>query len=116
MQAGDAGDGPVPAVPELGTLDGGVPAPLLLIEPTEQQIHLLVDLLAGVVFLAEAIEALALMDFLLGHRLTLRDGLKDAMASVPKSVELVLGWPLQRFTIALHTIQRVETIRGCLGR
>ena len=23
---------------------------------------------------------------------------------------------LQRFTIALHTIQRVETIRGCLGR
>ena len=95
VQAREPGDEPIPAVPEPGTLDGGVPAPLLLIEPTEQEVHLLMDFLVGMVFLAKAVGALALMDFLLGHRLTLRDGLKDAMASVPKTVELVLGWPLR---------------------
>jgi hypothetical protein len=94
VQAREPGDEPVPAVPKPGTLDSGVPAPLLLIEPTEQEVHLLVDFLVGMGFLAKAIGALALMDFLLRHGLTLRDGLKDTMASVPKSVELVLGWPL----------------------
>ena len=73
VQTGEPGNEPVPAVPEPGTLDSGVPAPLLLIETTEQQIHLLVDLLVGVVFLPEAIGALAVMDVLLRHGLTLRD-------------------------------------------
>jgi hypothetical protein len=94
MQAREPGDEPIPTVAELGTLDGGIPAPLLLIEPTEQQIHLLVDLPIGMVFLAKAVGALALMDFLLGHRLTLRDRPIDSLTSLPKYVELVLGWPL----------------------
>jgi hypothetical protein len=94
MQTGEPGDEPIPTVPELGALDGGVPPPLLLIEPTEQQVHLLVDFLVGVVFLAEAVGALALMDFLLRHGLTLRDRPMDSVTSLPKSVELVLGWLL----------------------
>jgi hypothetical protein len=57
MQAREPGDEPIPTVAELGTLDGGIPAPLLLIEPTEQQIHLLVDLPIGMVFLAKAVGA-----------------------------------------------------------
>src|SRR5512135_393715 len=73
VQAREPGDEPIPTVPELGTLDGGVPASLLLIEPTEQEIHLPVDLLVGMMIQAEAVGALALMDFLLGHGPTLRD-------------------------------------------
>src|SRR5512135_3423331 len=95
VQAREPGDEPVPAVPELGTLDGGVPASLLLIEPTEQEIHLPVDLLVGMMIQAEAVGAQALMDFLLGHGLTLRDRLLDSGTSLPKSVEIVLGWPLK---------------------
>jgi hypothetical protein len=96
VQAREPGDEPIPTVPELGTLDGGVPASLLLIEPTEQEIHLPVDLLVGMMIQAEAVGALALMDFLLGHGLTLRDRLLDSMTSLPKSVEIVLGWPPTR--------------------
>jgi hypothetical protein len=48
VQARDPGDGPIPAVTELGRLDGGVPAALLLIEPTEQQVHLPVEFPVGV--------------------------------------------------------------------
>ena len=94
VQAGEPGDEPIPPVPEPGTLDGGVPAPLLLVEPTEQEVHLLVDFLVGMAFLAKAIGARAVMNFLLGHGLTLRDGLLDSVTSLPKSVEIVLGWPL----------------------
>ena len=36
VQARELGGEPIPTVPELGTLDGGVPTALLLIEPTEQ--------------------------------------------------------------------------------
>jgi hypothetical protein len=94
VQAGEPGDEPIPTVPKPGTLDGGVPAPLLLIEPTEQEVHLLVDLLVGMVFLAKAVGALAVMDFLLRHGLTLRNGPMDSVTSLPKSVEIVPGWPL----------------------
>jgi hypothetical protein len=94
VQPGDAGDGPVPAVAELGGFDGGVPAALLLIEPTEQQVHLPVESLIGVRHGAEAIRAPALMDFLLRHRLTLPDRLVYSVKSLPRSVELVPGWPL----------------------
>jgi hypothetical protein len=80
-------------VPEPGTLDGGVPASLLLIEPTEQQVHLLVDFLVGMVFLAKAVEALALMDFLLRHGLTLRDRLLGSVTSVPNAWKLFLDGP-----------------------
>jgi hypothetical protein len=73
MQSRELGDEPVSTMPELGTLDGGIPAPLLFIEPTEQEIHLRVDLLVRMMIQAEAVGALARMDFLLGHRLTLRD-------------------------------------------
>src|SRR5512135_3414640 len=93
VQAREPGDEPISTVPELGTLDGGVPASLLLIEPTEQEIHLPVDLLVGMMIQVEAVGALAVMDFLLGHRLTLRDRLLDSVTSLPKSVEIVLGWP-----------------------
>ena len=48
VQARDPGDGPIPAVTELGRLDGGVPAALLLIEPAEQQVHLPVEFPVGV--------------------------------------------------------------------
>ena len=83
VQAREPGDEPVPAVPEPGTLDGGVPAPLLLIEPTEQEVHRPVAFLVRMVSLTVAVGALALMDFLLGHRLTLRDGTIDSMSSLP---------------------------------
>src|SRR5512135_3693683 len=95
VQAREPGDEPIPTVPELGTLDGGVPASLLLIEPTEQEVHLPVDLLVGMMIQAEAVGALALMDFPLGHGPTLRDRLLDSVTSLPKSVEIVLGWPLR---------------------
>src|SRR5258707_1682187 len=71
-------------MPEPGTLDGGVPSPLLLIEPTEQEVHLLVDFLVRMGFLAKAVGALAVMDFLLRHGLTLRDGPMDSTTSLPK--------------------------------
>ena len=90
MQAREPGDEPVPAVPEPGTLDGGVPASLLLIEPTEQEVHLLVDFLVGMVFLAKAVGALALMDILLRHGLTLRDRLLGSVTSVPNAWNLFL--------------------------
>ena len=73
MQPGDAGDEPIAAVSELGTLDGGIPAALLLIEPAEQQVHLPVELLLGVRPRAETVGALAAMNFPLGHGRTLRD-------------------------------------------
>ena len=66
-------------MPEPGTLDCGIPAPLLLIEPAQQEVHLPVDLLVGVVFLAEAVGAPAVMDFLLRHGLTLRDRPMDSV-------------------------------------
>ena len=80
-------------MPELGTLDGGVPASLLLIEPTEQQVHLLVDFLVGMVILAKALGAKALVDFLLRHGLTLRDGPMDSRTSLPKAWKLFLDGP-----------------------
>src|SRR5213075_1092948 len=69
---------------------------LLLIEPTEQEIHLLVDILVGMVFPAKAVGALALMDFLLRHGLTLRDRRLDSMTSLPKTWNLFLDGPLRR--------------------
>jgi hypothetical protein len=96
VQAREPGDEPIPAVPEPGRFDGGVPAPLLLIEPAEQQIHLLVDRLIGMVFLAEAVGTLAVIDFLLRHRFSLRDRPMDSTKSLPKYLEVVLGWPLSQ--------------------
>jgi len=63
---------PVPAVPDLGTLDGGIPAALLLVEPTEQEVHLPMEVPVGVCRRAEALGALAVMDILLRHGPTLR--------------------------------------------
>ncbi len=48
VQARDPGDGPIPAVTELGRLNSGIPAALLLIESTEQQVHLPVEFPVGV--------------------------------------------------------------------
>ena len=110
VQAREPGDEPVPAVPEPGTLDGGVPAPLLLIEPAVQQIHPLVDRLVGMVFLTEAVGALALMDFLLGHRLDLRDRPMDSVTSLPKKLELVLGWPLRTSFVPAQSIISTLTV------
>ena len=103
VQAREPGDEPVPAMPEPGTLDGGVPAPLLLIEPTEQEIHLLVDFLVRMGFLAKAVGALAVMDFLLRHGLTLRDGPMDSTTSLQKKPwNLFLDGPLGRTYVAVH--------------
>jgi hypothetical protein len=96
VQPREPGDEPIATVPEPGTLDGGVPASLLLIEPTEQEIHLPVDLLVGMMIQAEAVGALASMDFLLGHRLTLRDRQRDSSKSLPKGWELFLDGPYDR--------------------
>ena len=91
VQSGDQGDEPIPAMPDLGRLDGGVPAALLLIEPTEQQGHLPVDLLVGMIPRVEAVGTLALMDIPLGHGLTLRKHAGGTRASLPGCVEFVLG-------------------------
>jgi hypothetical protein len=79
VQPGDAGDGPVAAVAELGGFDGGVPAALLLVEAADQQVHLPVESLVGVRHRAEALGALALMDFLLGHGPTLPEAAAKSM-------------------------------------
>jgi hypothetical protein len=84
VQAGDAGDGPVAAVSELGTLDGGVPAALLLVEPAEQQIHLPVDFPIGVGLRAEALGALAQMDILLRHGPDLLGAASESMTGYQK--------------------------------
>jgi hypothetical protein len=63
----------------LGTLDGGIPAALLLVEPAEQQVHLPVQYLIRVRHRTEALRALALMDFLLRHGPTLRVALSKSM-------------------------------------
>jgi hypothetical protein len=47
VQSGDRGDEAVAAVADAGALDGGVPAPLLLIEPAQEQVHLPVQDLVG---------------------------------------------------------------------
>src|SRR3954471_18243535 len=94
VQAGDAGDEPVPAVAELGRLDSGVPAALLLIEPTEQQVHLPVEFPVGVCLRGETLGALALMDFLLRHGLTFGNLPVETHASLPETWNLVLVGPI----------------------
>jgi hypothetical protein len=74
VQACDQGDEPVPAVPNPGTLDGGVPASLLLIKPAGQKIHLPMNFLIGVGLQARAVGTLTSMDFLLKHGLALPNG------------------------------------------
>src|SRR5205814_8107113 len=81
VKPGDPGDEPVPAVPDLGTLDGGVPAALLLVEPTEPEVHLPMELLVGVGHRAEALGALAMMDILLGHGPTLREAVSKSISA-----------------------------------
>jgi hypothetical protein len=95
LQSREPGDEPVPAMPELGTRDGGIPAPSLLIEPTEPEIHPRVDLLVRMMIQAEAVGAPARMDFLLGHRLTLRDNRPGTPRRVSqKARNLFLDGPL----------------------
>jgi hypothetical protein len=84
VQAGDPGDGPVAAVTELGTLDGGVPAALLLVEAAEQQVHLPVEFPVGMGPRAEASGALALVDFLLGHGPDLPEAISESMPAYQK--------------------------------
>ena len=93
MQASDQGDEAVPAVPNPGAFDGSVPTALLLIESAEKQVHLLVDDLLTMRFGAKALGALALMDFLLGHGSTLRDGVV-VHVSLPEIWNLFLDGPL----------------------
>ena len=71
VQAGDAGDGPVAAVAELGTLDGGIPAALLLVESAHQEIDPAVGILIGMRLGVGTRGALALVDVTLRHGLTL---------------------------------------------
>jgi hypothetical protein len=84
VQAGDAGDGPITAVAELGALDGGVPAALLLVEAAEQQVHLPVESPIGVGLRAEALGALALVDFLLGHGPDLLEATSESVSGYHK--------------------------------
>jgi hypothetical protein len=60
-------------VAELGTLDGGVPVALLLIESAHQEVHLTMDLPIGMGLRGGTPGALALMDITQGHGLTLSE-------------------------------------------
>jgi len=98
VQASDQGDEAVPAVPNPGAFDGSVPTALLLIESAEKQVHLPVDDLLAMRLGAKALGALALMDFLLGHGSTLRDGVVIHL-SLPEIWNLFLDGPLHRKTL-----------------
>ena len=93
MQASDQGDEAVPAVPNPGAFDGGVPTALLLIESAEKQVHLPVDDLLATRLGAKALGALALMDVPLGHGSTLCDGVVIHV-SLPEISNLFLDGPL----------------------
>jgi hypothetical protein len=67
VQPGDRGDEDIAAVADLGALDGGVPASLLLIEPAQEQVHLPVQDLIGMGFGSPTDGASALMGFLVSH-------------------------------------------------
>jgi hypothetical protein len=60
-------------VPNSGALDSGVPPALLLIEPTEKQVHLPVDHLIRMTLRAQTTRTLTLVHVLLGHGTVLRD-------------------------------------------
>jgi hypothetical protein len=79
VQAGDRGEEAIPAVADLGGLDGGVPAALLLVEAAEQQVHPPVEFPVGIGPRAEASGALALVDFLLGHGPDLPEAMSGSM-------------------------------------
>jgi hypothetical protein len=67
VQTGDARHHSIAAVPELRGLEGGEPAALLLVKAAAQEIHLMVELLLGVVRTRPTIGALALMHIASGH-------------------------------------------------
>jgi hypothetical protein len=67
VQTGDARHHSIAAVPELRGLEGGEPAALLLVKAAAQQIHLMVELLLGVVCTRPTVGALALMNIARGH-------------------------------------------------
>jgi hypothetical protein len=72
VQSGDQGNEAIPAVPELRRLDCGIPAALLLIETTEQDVDLPMDFSVGMILQAETVGTLAVMEVRLRHGTTLR--------------------------------------------
>jgi hypothetical protein len=67
VQTRDARHHGIAAVAELLGLEGGDPAALLLVEAAAEEIHLVVDLLLGVVCTRPTVGALALMNIASGH-------------------------------------------------
>src|SRR5262245_44697460 len=67
MQAEDEGEEGVAAVTDLLGLEGGEPAALLLVEPARQEVHLAVQLPAGVILAGGAVGALTLVKWAVGH-------------------------------------------------
>src|SRR4051794_14250759 len=67
VQAEDEADAAVAAVPDFLGLQGGEPAPLLLIEAAEEDRHLVVQLPVGVVPTRSTVGALAGMNLDVGH-------------------------------------------------
>jgi hypothetical protein len=81
VQSGDACDGRVAAVADLFGLNGRDPATLLFIEALEEQIHLLMQLLFGVIQVAQTKRALAQM-----KRVVVHDGLSATKMSAAEHV------------------------------
>jgi hypothetical protein len=73
VKACNQGDEAIPTVSELGALECGIPAALLFIETTDQQVHLTVNLSVGMTPKTEALGTLALVNVLLRHGINLRD-------------------------------------------
>jgi hypothetical protein len=73
MKPGDLSQEAIAAMADLGGLDGGVPAALLLIESAHQEIDPPVGDLIGMRVGVDTGGALALVDITLRHGLTLTD-------------------------------------------
>src|SRR5262249_4569313 len=67
MQAADDGEEGVAAWTDLLGVEGGEPAALLLVEPARQEVHLAVQLPAGVILAGGAVGALTLVKWAVGH-------------------------------------------------
>ena len=67
VQAEDEGDAAVAAVAELAGLQGGEPAALLLVQAAEEQVHLAMQLLVGMIGTGNAVGALTLVKVDVGH-------------------------------------------------
>jgi hypothetical protein len=85
VQPGDQRQPAIAAMADVGRFDGGIPAALLLIEPTHQEIDPAMDLPVGMEIGASTGGALALMDLTLRHGRTLPEVSSVAIPSYQKA-------------------------------